>query len=319
MDANVTKTCPWCNAPRQSGDSCPRCGANYAKAALIKTAGKAVYAAPAAPLVPEPIVTIREPIREMPAVEDAGLEWKFCLAAIPSALALGVLFHLVLPGLQKIFFAMPVHELGHAGAAWLCGHWAVPFLWKTAWGEERGLVTPVLLLAGFSFLIYRGATKEETILIVLGALGIAVQAIGTLLLKQQAAVSMIVFGGDGGGMVIATGLMASFFFGKDTQLYRGSLRWGFVIIGAAAFVDLSATWFAALSDFGRVPFGEQEGGLLSDATRLVDEHGWDTRAMIRRHVAVAIGCLAALALVYAWGVWQAKRQLLPRQEGSKAS
>ena len=281
---------------------------------MIKTQGKAAYVAPAAPAAPEVKITIHEPIRDLPLVEDADLEWKLCIAAIPVALALGVLFHFLTPGLQRIFFAMPVHELGHAASAWLCGHWAVPFLWKTAWGEERGFVTPLLLFAAFAFLVYWGWAKEQTILIVLGALGIAVQAAGTLLLKQQTAVSMIVFGGDGMGMVIAAGLMASFFFGKETQLYKGSLRWGFVIIGAAAFVDLSATWFAALSDFGRVPFGEQEGGLLSDATRLVDEHGWDTRAMIRRHVGVAVSCLAALALVYAWGLWQAKRQLIPRQD-----
>jgi hypothetical protein len=303
-----------------AAESCPKCGANYAKAAMIKTQGKAAYVVPAAPVVvPEIKITYQEPIREMPLVEDADLEWKLCLAGIPASLALGVVFHFLLPGLQRIFFAMPVHELGHASAAWLCGHWAVPFLWKTAWGEERGLVTPLLLLGGFSFLVYRGVTKEETILIVLGALGIAVQATGTLLLKPQTAVSMIVFGGDGAGMVIATGLMASFFFGKDTQLYQGSLRWGFVIIGAAAFVDLSATWFAALSDFAKVPFGEQEGGLLSDATRLVDEHGWDTRAMIRRHVAFAIGCLAALALVYGWGVWRARAAAVTSSAGSKRS
>jgi len=214
---------------------------------------------------------------------------------------------------------MPVHELGHAASAWLCGHWAVPFLWKTAWGEERGLVTPLILLGGFSFLIYLGRAKEQTILIILGAAGIAAQAVGTLLLKPKVAISMIVFGGDGMGMVIATGLMASFFFGKDTQLYKGSLRWGFVVIGAAAFVDLSATWFASLSDFARVPFGEQEGGLLSDATRLVDEHDWETRSMIRRHVGVALSCLGALAAVYGWGLWQARSATLTSSEAGRRS
>ncbi|HEY6822192.1 MAG TPA: hypothetical protein VI321_09240 [Burkholderiales bacterium] len=289
---------------------------------MIKTQGKAAYVVPAAPAAsaaPEMTLTYQEPIRDMPLVEDAELEWKLCLAGIPAALALGVLFHFLMPGVQRIFFSMPVHELGHAASAWLCGHWAVPFLWKTAWGEERGLVTPLLLLGGFSFLIYLGWAKEQTILIVLGALGIAVQALGTLVLKPKVAISMIVFGGDGMGMVIATGLMASFFFGKDTQLYKGSLRWGFLVIGAAAFVDLSATWFASLSDFARVPFGEQEGGLLSDATRLVDEHDWETRAMIRRHVGVALSCLGALAAVYGWGVWQARAATITSSEAGRRS
>jgi hypothetical protein len=283
---------------------------------MIKAQGKAAYVVPAAGIVPEPTVTIDEPIRDMPAVEDAELEWKFCMAAIPAALALGILFHWFSLGqfLQRNFFGMPVHELGHAASAWLCGHWAVPIMWKTLWGEERGFVMPVLLLAGLGYVVFQGWSKQKPELLALGGAGIVAQAIGTLYLKQSTAISMIVFGGDGMGMVIATGLMASFFFGKDTQLYKGSLRWGFVIIGAAAFVDIYSTWLAAAGDFGRVPFGEQEGGLLSDATRLVDEHGWDTRAMIRRYVALGSLCLAALAVIYGWGVWQARRRVALRAD-----
>jgi hypothetical protein len=121
---------------------------------------------------------------------------------------------------------------------------------------------------------------------------------------------LIVFGGDGMGMILATALMASFFFGKDTQLYKGSLRWGFLVIGAAAFTDMFAVWWAARSDFGAVPFGEMEGIGLSDATRLVDDFGWTAEAMVRRYVTLGVCCLAALALVYAWGVRQAKRRMV---------
>ena len=73
-------SCAWCSAPRAGGEKCPRCGADY-------------------------------------AVEDPALEFKLCAAAIPAALALGLLFHILTPGLQRIFFGMPIHELGHALAA----------------------------------------------------------------------------------------------------------------------------------------------------------------------------------------------------------
>src|SRR6185503_896076 len=111
------------------------------------------------------------------------------------------------------------------------------------------------------------------------------------------------------GMVLATALMATFFFGKDTQLYKGSLRWGFLAIGAAAFVDMFAVWLAARRDFAAIPFGEMEGVGLSDATRLVDDFGWTAEAMVRRYVALGVCCLVALALVYAWGVREAKRRI----------
>ena len=44
------------------------------------------------------------------AVEDPALEWKLCAAAIPAALALGLAFHAMTPGLQRIFFGMPMPE-----------------------------------------------------------------------------------------------------------------------------------------------------------------------------------------------------------------
>jgi hypothetical protein len=103
--------------------------------------------------------------------------------------------------------------------------------------------------------------------------------------------------------------MALFFFGKKTQLYQGWLRWGFLAIGAAAFVDMFSVWWAARTDFGRIPFGEQEYVGASDAVRLVDDFGWATEAMVRRYVVLGLFCLAALTAVYAWGVWRAKQAL----------
>jgi hypothetical protein len=70
------------------------------------------------------------------------------------------------------------------------------------------------------------------------------------------------------------------------------------------------TWWAARSDFGAVPFGEMEGVGLSDATKLVDDYGWSTDALIHRYVTLGICCLVALALVYAWGVWRARQEAL---------
>jgi hypothetical protein len=146
---------------------------------------------------------------------------------------------------------------------------------------------------------------EKPGLVALGAGVLLVAAFGTLGLKYKTTQMLIVFGGDGMGMILAVALMATFFFGKDTQLYRGSLRWGFLAIGAAAFVDIFSVWVAARRDFGRIPFGEQEGGLLSDATRLVDDFGWTADQLINRYVGLGVCCLIALTLIYAWGVRQA--------------
>lgn len=307
--------CPWCSAPREaSAESCPRCGANYAKAEQIKAQGRAATpaaaVAAAAPVPAMPAASVDEDsLAGLPEVDDPVLEWRLCIGAIPAALALGVLFHYLAPGLQRIFLAMPVHELGHAAAAWFTGYWAIPTLWKTLVAEERGFVMPLVLAGAIGWMTYGAWRRENRGLVALGAMLLLLQAFGTLVLRPRTAEMLFTWGGDGVGMMLATALMCAFFFGKDTQLYKGSLRWGFLVIGAAAFTDMFSVWWAARSDFGRVPFGEMEGVGLSDATKLVDLYGWEAGQMIRRYVATGIACLAVLAAVYAWGVRQAGKRI----------
>jgi len=242
-------------------------------------------------------------------VEDPEFEWMLCAGALPAALLLALLFHWWEMGhfVQRTFLTMPVHEAGHAMAAWFCGFWAIPTLWHTNVGEARGFVTPVLLLAGLGVLAYRARQAENWALAALAGALILAQAVCTLFISQDAARMLIVFGGDGAGMILAAALMMSFFFGKGTSLYQGGLRWGFIVIGAASYVDMFATWWAARRDSGKIPFGEQEGGALSDATRLVDEFNWSADQLVRRYVTLGVVCLAATLAVWAWGVWRARR------------
>jgi hypothetical protein len=295
----AAETCPWCNAPRVSGAACLRCGANYAKAELIRSQGHA-------PPVEKAVAAVLAGPDDR-AVEDPVLEWKFGVAAIPAALALGLLFHIVTPGLQRIFFGMPVHELGHAVTAWLCGYLAVPTLWKTLVPESRGFVAPILLAGALGYLLVRAWRAEKPGYVLLLAAALLVQGFGTLVLSERSAEMLIIFGGDGMGMVLAVLLMASFFFGKRTQLYKGSVRWGLLVIGAAAFADMFATWWVAQTDVGVIPFGENEGSGLSDPMKLLEEYGWTTKAMVRRYVLVGVTSLLGLAAVYGWGVRRARR------------
>lgn len=292
-------TCAWCDAPRVAGGTCPRCGADYARAEQIKSHGRAAIQA-VAPITPAPVV-LKERV-----VEDPSLELKFCIAAVPAALALGVLFHFLTPGLQRIVFGMPLHELGHAVSAWFCGFWAIPTFWRTIIPEERGWIAPLLLAGALGYGIFRAHAAQKTYLVVLCALLLVLQGVGTLGIRERTAVMFYTFGGDGLGMVLAAALMASFFFGKRTQLYKGALRWGFLVIGAGAFADMFSTWVS-----GDIPFGEIEGVGLSDPLRLVQEHGWSERQMVRRYIAVGVASLAGLALVYAWGVRHAWRKANP--------
>jgi hypothetical protein len=317
----MTATCPWCNAPRSDGTSCPKCGADYAKAEAIRKHGRA-SAATTAPAQP-PTTTAAQPLRreegsatllsvmvEPEAVDDRELELKFCIAAIPAMLLVAILFNLFAHFLQRTFLTMPVHELGHAVASWLTGYWAIPTLWKTLTAESRGFLMPLVILGGAGWLFYKGWADDKRALVALAAAIALLQIAGTFVISENTSQMLIVFGGDAGGMILATLLMISFFFGKQTQLYKGSLRWGFVAIGAAAFVDMFGVWISSKRDRSNIPFGEIDGVGHSDATRLVDDFGWSDDALINRHLAVGVVCLLVLAAVYAWGVrraWLAAR------------
>lgn len=251
-------------------------------------------------------------------VSDMELEFKFCVAAIPLALICAMLFHASGLGamLQRMFLTMPVHELGHAVTGWFCGFTAIPTLWKTLIPDTRGFIAPVILAGAFGYLMFRAWQVHNQPLLFTGAALLAVQVAGTFIIKVDTAQMLITFGGDGMGMIIATLLMASFFFGKDTQLYKGSLRWGFVVIGAAAFIDIYATWWKSRRDESAIPYGTMDG-MASDSMKLVESYGWSLQALVNRYVLLGLCCLAVLAAVYAWGVWRAKAERDARREVQK--
>ncbi len=307
----MSATCPWCEAPRADGPRCPRCGADYAKAAAIRKHGRAEVAAPVAPAaeVAEAQIFIAgdAELETSEVIDDPHTEFWMCVAAVPAMLLIGILFQQFEWGrwLQRLLLTMPVHELGHAVTAWLCGFGAIPTVWVTITMDERGFVAPAAVFAAVAWMLYRGWQFESRALLTAGGVLLLLQAILTLGIKEHTARSLITFGGDGVGLVLAILLMGSFFFGKATQLYKGSLRWGFVAIGAGAFVDINATWWLARRDPSEIPFTTRDNGMESDALKLVNEFGWTEAALVNRHIAACLLCMAALALVYAWGVRQA--------------
>jgi hypothetical protein len=321
----VPTTCPWCSAPRTPGLTCPRCGADYAKAEAIKAHGRAAPAVEQTAVAAEEfdaaaVVYEESSPDEWKEVADAQLEWKFCVGAIPITLCIAIAFHASGLGsaLQRIFLTMPVHEFGHAVTAWFCGFTAIPTLWKTLIPETRGFIAPLVLFGALGYMTCRAyTTHKKSLMYAAGAL-ILLQAIGTIGIKQETALMWISFGGDGTGMILATLLMGSFYFGKRTQLYKGSLRWGFVVIGAAAFVDIYATWWKSRKDESAIPYGTT-GGMATDAMTLVDAYGWTLQTLVNRYVVLGVCCLIALALVYAWGVWRAKSEMETRRLAQRAA
>ena len=192
---------------------------------------------------------------------------------------------------------MWLHELGHTLASWVCGVFAVPLPWVTLGGGGRSPVFIVLLFGLLGGLALRWRAEKQRLVVLCVP---AVLLLIGLLVPFRHATTFIVFSGDGGAMVLGTVLMlGAVLLPDDARLSRGALRWGYLVIGAGAFMDAFITWVRSWRDFAELPFGRSESSGLSDALRLVDVSGWSEAGLVRAYLALGLACLAVLAIVTA--------------------
>jgi hypothetical protein len=207
----------------------------------------------------------------------------------------------------RTFLGMWVHEAGHAVAAWLCGFPAFPGPWFTPTASERSPLFALLVAAAIGYGAYRAWRAERVALVWALAALLFVQFFCTVLIRAGSAMAFIYFAGDGGALVLGTLLMTTLY--ATGSIKRGWLRWGFLVIGAAAFADVFEQWWAARSDPDRIPFGRNEGQGPSDPSMLSDQFGWSAARLVHSYVALGIVCLAALAVVYAVGLMRARARV----------
>lgn len=239
-------------------------------------------------------------------------EWKLRAASVPTAIALALLFHSCDAGhfAQRTALTMPLHELGHAIAAWWCGYAAIPTLWKTLIPETRNLVVSLLVAGVNGYVLWRAWVSQRMTLFVVGLVLAVLQFVGTIGSAQDTTTMAVTFAGDAGAMILGSALMLAFFVGPSSRLRAGGLRYGLLGIGAAALVDTFATWWAARSNPDAIPFGEIEGVGQSDPSKLVDVHGWTVAQLVDRYVMVGVLCLAAVLAGWVWATVTARARAL---------
>lgn len=240
------------------------------------------------------------------SLQEAREELLYRLLALPIMLTLAWLLVISpLAPLIRIFFTMWVHEGGHAVTAWLCGFGAVPGPWLTLVSPGRMPLVSVALACGLGWGIFYHWRLQHWFGVAGWSLLLLLQGVCTRLPAAQAN-ALIIFGGDASCLVLGSLLMATLYARRDSALYRHALRWGFLVIGACAFMDTFEQWWGAQSNLDRIPFGENEGVGLSDPSRLIEEYGWAIQTMLRRYVGLGKSCLVALALLYVLGVIRAR-------------
>jgi hypothetical protein len=271
-----------------------KCGivfARYEAALAAQQAGLAV------PVVRAPILSPSAPV----AVRNDALirELKYRALALP--LALIVARWMAGTGLNMAagLLAMVLHESGHAITAWLTGRWAVPMLWVTYRGDYRSWWIVLALAAAIIFGGFQ-AWKAQRWGWVCAAGAVLILQLIILSLPAFTEGALIVFGGDGGAMVLATILMATFYAPRQSALYKSwGLRWGLLVVGALSFMHVFRSWSGP---YENIPFGEIEGVNLSDPSLLTEEYGWSVIQLVDRYLRLATVCLVALLALYVWGL-----------------
>jgi hypothetical protein len=287
--------CPKCQFDHElQTTECLKCGIVFSRyeQALERAAEQAEPVASAAPvpLFPSVVATVPED------AVDAVREFQCRVLALPLALILARL--VVGTGLRLVagMLAMVVHESGHAISAWLTGRWAVPLLWVTPHGEDRSWAIVLLVTAAIVFGGFLAWKAQRWGWVVAAGAALLVQ----LIFLTLPAGATIVFCGDGGAMVLATMLMATFYAPRESALYRSwGLRWGLLLIGALSFMHVFLLWTGPFAD---LPFGEIEGVGPSDPSLLTVMYGWSVTQLIDRYVRLGTICLVALSVLYVWGL-----------------
>jgi hypothetical protein len=296
--------CPKCqfDHPLQTTE-CLKCGIVFSRYRAVLESGANQVHPDVAVAAPSALAESAFAANDALSHADARTELKYRILALPLTLLLARLVAGTGLRIVAAMLAMVLHESGHAITAWLTGRWAVPLPWVTPHGQERSwaivlLVTAVIGFAGFL------AWKMERPRWLLAAAALLLLQLIVLTLPAEA---MIIFFGDGGALVLATLLMATFYAPRESRLYKSwGLRWGLLVIGALSFMHVFLMWRGPLED---LPFGEIEGVSLSDPSLLTEMYGWTVLQMVDRYVRLGTVCLAALLALYVWGLASAYLEL----------
>src|ERR1700685_2861714 len=222
--------CPKCQFDHElQTTDCLKCGIVFSRyrAAMEEGAKQGESAVPIVPATPlsssasAPLTATASlsatalPEITEPAVDrnDAFTELKYRAFALPLALLFAWL--VTGTGLRMVagMLAMVLHESGHAITAWLTGRWAVPLLWVTMHGDERSWAVVLTLASAIALGGFLAWKMERWRWVCIAGAALIVQLIFLSLPNPGA---LIVFGGDGGALVLATILMATFYAPRES-------------------------------------------------------------------------------------------------------
>ena len=161
---------------------------------------------------------------------------------------------------------------------------------------------------GLAYAGWRGWTEERRSLFVAAAALLVVQLFCTLVLPARSAQTFVTYSGGVGSLAFGAALLATFFAPPGHKLHRDWLRWGFLVLGAAAFADTFVQWWQARTDFEAAGLGQFESGELTDPSKLLGL-GWTLPGLTRQYLAIGVASLLAVGVTQFFHVRRTRAEL----------
>jgi hypothetical protein len=200
-------------------------------------------------------------------------------------------------------FHVWMHELGHATVAWMSGFEAlpVPFGW-TSVGTERSPVVYFVVLGLLGLLFAAGWKERKAWPAVLALILAVAQLYMTWFMPASRQYELQIFAGEGGKFYLSALFMAAFFVQFPEPFRWGACRYLVLFLAASSFIDAFTSWSEVHRGLEDIPWGSMingEGDGDGDMNILRDVYHWSNHRIFGTYYNLGLGCIAALAGVYA--------------------
>lgn len=273
------------HAPARSDKACPACTDTYLFAVRPSTESDVAVGHCAAcdrvwvdggalprlrdlaAAAPRPRAPMANPTARIDTARAPGLRFAFDDPwvnglALPAAFLAAIGAHATfLKWTLSLVVNMPLHELGHATAAWFSGHFAVPLPFFTSTGpNERSVLVAITLTIALLAAVLAGRQEERRYLVWLGGAALALQAVLTLVVANWRTLRLITWSGCGGEIVLGTLLVVSFHYQLPDKLRWDFMRYVALFFGAYALVHAVSFWLDVSRRHEALPYGSALGG-----------------------------------------------------------
>lgn len=196
---------------------------------------------------------------------------------------------------------MPLHELGHACAAWLSGHVAIPLPFFTPIFSYQPLawLLPLLVVA---VCIRRAYLRRMPYFALLAALMAVLAVANGIFAEEERRMLWYTFSGEGGTFVLGAllALLAMYRVSDNPRWSR--LCWPLAVLGFVEYIYATRFWWDVAAGTQPFPYGSAFGG-EGDMDALVAA-GATEAELGHRYLRLALWCGLVLAGHWGWHVWR---------------